>query len=533
MIAQQQGKSVEPSQLVVELSRWQFAVTVLYHFLFVPLTIGLGVLLAAMETVYVVTRREIFRDMTKFWSKLFVINFALGVATGLTMEFQFGTNWAFYSHFVGDVFGAPLAIESLMAFFLESTLVGIMIFGWDRLSRGKHLFVTYMVALGANLSALWILIANGFMQHPIGAHLDPATLRMQLSSFSQLIFSIDAQAKFVHTTAASYVLGSMFVCAVSAFYLLRRRHVEIARRSFRMAAIFGAFASIAVITLGDASGFVDVGVQPPKIAAMEAMWHTEKPPAGLNLIAIPSEREERNLWELKFPAIGGLMLTHGFTEPVLGVKELIAQARQKVRDGIPALLALHELQKNPTDAAALATYKAHQKNIGYALLLQRYAPDVSKATPAQVERAAKDTIPLVWAIFWTFHLMVYFGLAMFAFFVLASMFSLTRSEYRRPWLLRLAIFMPVLPWLTVELGWITAELGRQPWTVYGILPTWLSASTHSVAYMIFSLTGFVLLYTIFIVIEVYLMGRAIRKGPEPELSDEEAAGPPQLVPAGD
>src|SRR5699024_5341430 len=205
---------------VIDLSRWQFALTALYHFLFVPLTLGLIFLLAIMETIYVVTGKTIYRDMTRFWGKLFGINFALGVATGLTMEFQFGTNWSFYSHFVGDVFGAPLAIESLMAFFLEATMVGLMVFGWGKLSRGKHLFVTYMVALGSNLSAFWILTANGFMQHPVGAHLDPFTLRMQLDSFSQLIFSPDAQAKFVHTTAASYVLAATFVCAVSAFYLL-------------------------------------------------------------------------------------------------------------------------------------------------------------------------------------------------------------------------------------------------------------------------------------------------------------------------
>lgn len=525
---------MEPSQLVVELSRWQFAVTVMYHFIFVPLTIGLAVLLAGMETVYVVTRREIFRDMTKFWGRLFTINFALGVATGLTMEFQFGTNWSFYSHFVGDVFGAPLAIESLMAFFMEATLVGLMVFGWDRLSRGKHLFVTYMVALASNLSALWILIANAFMQHPVGAQLDPATLRMQLTDFAALIFNVDAQSKFVHTAAASYTVAAMFVCGVCAWYMLRRRHVAIARRSFRMAAVFGLLASMAVITLGDASGFVDVGVQPSKIAAMEGMWHTERPPAGLNLFALPSEKHQKNFLELKMPAIGGLMLTHESTVSVPGILELERQAVQKIKDGIPGLLALEQMQKDPRDQLAQITYDVHRKDIGYALLLKRYAPDVAKATPAQIERAAKDTIPDVPVIFWAFHLMVYFGLLMCAFFVLATMFSLLRSEYRRRWFLWIALFMPVMPWLTVELGWVTAEMGRQPWTVFGILPTWLSASTHSVAYMAFSLAGFVILYSIFFVIEAYLMRKAIHEGPgdvgrsrEPE-PDADLA--PQLVP---
>ncbi|MGH8111297.1 MAG: cytochrome ubiquinol oxidase subunit I [Rhodanobacteraceae bacterium] len=520
---------------MVELSRWQWAVTIMYHFIFVPLTIGLAVLIAGMESVYVVTRREIFRDMTKFWGKLFTINFALGVATGLTMEFQFGTNWSFYSHFVGDVFGAPLAIESLMAFFMEATLVGLMIFGWDRLSRGKHLFVTYLVALASNLSALWILIANGFMQHPVGARLDPQTLRMQLTSFSDLIFNIDAQAKFVHTTAASYTLAATFVCAVSAYYILRHRHMQIARRSFRMAAIFGLFSSIAVITLGDASGFVDVGVQPTKIAAMEAMWHTEKPPAGLSLFAIPSEKYQKNFFDIKVPAIGGTLLTHSLTDPIPGVFALERQAKTNIRNGIPALLAMEKLQTDPTDASALAAFDKGRKDIGYALLLKRYAPDVAKATPQEIDQAAKDTIPLVPMIFWSFHMMVYFGTLICAFFVLAGMFSFTRSEHSRRWFLWVAVFMPLAPWFSVELGWLTAEMGRQPWTVFGILPTWLSASTHSVAYMIFSLAGFVLLYSIFAVIEVYLMRRAIREGPAghgpaSRQPDPDFEGAPKLVP---
>lgn len=523
---------MEPSQLAVDLSRWQFAATALYHFLFVPLTLGLSVMLAAMETVYVVTRREIFKDMTKFWGKLFLINFALGVATGLTMEFQFGTNWSFYSHFVGDIFGAPLAIEGLMAFFLESTFVGLMAFGWERLSRGKHLFVTYMVALGSNLSALWILIANGFMQAPTGGHFNPITQRMQLSNFGNLIFSPDAQAKFVHTTAAGFVLAAVFVCAVSAWYLLRNRHVEMARRSFRMAAIFGLFASLATITLGDALGFENVGVQPPKIAAMEAMWHTETAPAPLKVIAVPDSNEQKNLWSLNVPWIGGMMLTHSIHKEVPGIIELENQAKGKIRNGIPALLALKQLQKTPGDAQAMSTFRSHEKDLGYAFLLQRYAPDVTKATPAQIDKAARDTIPPVGITYWAFHLMVYFGFAMLAFFVLATMFSLKRSEFRRRWFLHLSVWALLLPYLSVELGWVTAEMGRQPWTVYGVLPTWLSASTHSVGYMIFSLAGFITLYSIFIVIEVFLMRRAIIQGPSPKSGGDDAQAAPVFAPEG-
>lgn len=523
---------MQPSELVVHLSRWQFALTALYHFLFVPLTLGLSVLIASMETVYVVTRRSVFREMTKFWGKLFIINFALGVATGLTMEFEFGTNWSFYAHFVGDIFGAPLAIEGLMAFFMESTFVGLMFFGWDRMSNGKHLLVTYLVALGSNLSALWILIANGFMQDPQGAHLDPFTMRMQLSNFLQLIFSPDSQAKFVHTVAAGYVLSAVFVCSVSAWYLLRRRHTEIARRSFRMAALFGLFASLAVITLGDALGFQDVGIQPEKIAAMEGMWKTEQAPAGLKLFAIPNGATQRNVFSITFPYIGGPMLTHRLHKKVLGALALEKENRKRIINGIPALLALERLQKDPQDHKALATFKAHEKDLGFAFLLQRFAPNVAKATPEDIDKAARKTIPLVWLVFWSFHLMVYFGFAMLAFFVLASMFSLKRTEFRRPWFLKLSVWMLVLPYLSVELGWLTAEVGRQPWTVYGILPTWISASTHSATYMIFSLTGFLAIYSTFIVIELWLMKRAIQEGPTTTGSVAANTGspPPELAP---
>src|SRR5580692_6265862 len=239
----------------VALDRLQFAATALYHFLFVPLTLGMSFLLAIMESAYVMTGREIWRDITRFWGKLFGINFAMGVATGITMEFQFGTNWAYYSHYVGDIFGAPLALEGLMAFFLESTFVGLFFFGWDRLPKLGHLTVTWLVALGSNLSALWILIANGWMQHPVGAVFNPDTMRMELSSFWDLLFNPVAQAKFVHTVGAGYVTGSMFVLAISALYLLRGHHVAIAKRSAIVAASFGLAAALSVVVLGDESGY--------------------------------------------------------------------------------------------------------------------------------------------------------------------------------------------------------------------------------------------------------------------------------------
>ena len=502
--------------LVVDLSRWQFAATALYHFLFVPLTLGISFMIVAMETVYVTTGKVIYREMTQFWGKLFLINFVLGVATGLTMEFEFGTNWSFYSSFVGDIFGAPLAIEGLMAFFMESTFIGMMVFGWKRLSKGQHLLVTYLVAIGSNLSALWILVANGFMQDPQGATFNPITMRMELTNFGALIFNPDAQAKFVHTSIAGYVTGAIFVAGVSAWYLLRNRHVDLARRSFRMAALFGVLSTAGVITLGDALGFVGAHAQPTKLAAMEAMWQNEAAPAPFNVVAWPSQSEEKNAWSIQVPYVLTPLLTHTMTEVVPGVDQLVAQAAVRVKNGIPAVEALKALSANPNDAAAMAQVKAHEKDLGYGFLAQRYSPeqDVSKATDADIARAAKDTIPEVSVIFWAFRLMVGLGLAMLAYFIIASMFSLNGRLEKNRWFLKLAVWMIPVPFLAAEMGWLVAEIGRQPWTVFGMLPTWMSASTHSVGYMIFSLVGFVGLYSIFIAVEMYLMVKAIKQGPE-------------------
>ena len=274
---------------VVDLSRMQFAITAMYHFLFVPLTLGLSFILAIMESVYVMTGKQIYKDMTRFWGKLFGINFAMGVTTGLTMEFQFGTNWSYYSHYVGDIFGVPLAIEGMMAFFLESTFVGLFFFGWDRMSKLQHLSTTWLLALGTNLSALWILIANAWMQNPVGAEFNYDTMRMELSSFAAIFFNPVAQVKFVHTVAAGYVTGSMFVLGISAFYLLKHQDVAFARRSFRIASRFGLAAILSVIVLGDESGYTVGEVQRAKLATIEAEWETQEAPASFTLVGFPNE----------------------------------------------------------------------------------------------------------------------------------------------------------------------------------------------------------------------------------------------------
>src|SRR5262249_37123963 len=318
--------NVLPDMDLVNVSRLQFAVTALYHFLFVPLTLGLSWILVIMESVYVMTGRAIYKDMTQFWGKLFGINFAMGVTTGITMEFQFGTNWAYYSHYVGDIFGVPLAIEGLMAFFLESTFVGLFFFGWDRLSKVAHLAVTFLVALGSNLSALWILIANGWMQNPVGAEFNYETMRMELTSITDIIFNPVAQCKFVHTVAAGYVTASTFVLGVSSWYLLKSRDANFAVRSFAVAAGFGLASVCSVIVLGDESGYTVGEVQRVKLAAIEAEWHTQQPPAAITAFGIPNEAEQRTDYALRIPCVLGLLATRSTHPPITGIMDLPERA---------------------------------------------------------------------------------------------------------------------------------------------------------------------------------------------------------------
>ncbi|MGB4062390.1 MAG: cytochrome ubiquinol oxidase subunit I [Azonexus sp.] len=501
------------SEQLVDLSRLQFAVTAMYHFLFVPLTIGMTWILVIMETVYVMTGHAIYKDMTRFWGKLFGINFALGVTTGITMEFQFGTNWAYYSHYVGDIFGAPLAIEGLMAFFLESTFIGLFFFGWDRLSRRQHLLVTILMAVGTNLSALWILIANGWMQNPVGAEFSYVTMRMEMVDFWAVLFNPDAQAKFVHTVSAGYVTGAMFVLSISAFYLLRGRDVEFAKKSFRIAAAFG-FASIcSVIVLGDESGYTVGEAQQTKLAAMEAMWETEPAPAGFNLIAIPNEKEMKNDFAIEIPWVMGIIGTRSLDKQIPGIREIREKNRERILSGQEAVVALEALRKNPADAAMKAEFEEHKADLGFGLLLKKYVVDVRQSTPEIIEKAVVDTIPRVTPLFWSFRLMVAFGFLMLGLFGAALVYSLKGNFADKPWLLRSALWMLPVPWLSCELGWFVAEYGRQPWTIYGVLPTHMSVSTLSVNSLYGSLAGFIGFYTVLLVVEMYLMFKFAKLGP--------------------
>ncbi|MDM0110675.1 cytochrome ubiquinol oxidase subunit I [Variovorax sp. J22R133] len=502
---------------IVALARLQFALTALYHFLFVPLTLGLSILVAIMETVYVMTGRIIWRDMTKFWGLLFGINFAMGVATGVVMEFQFGMNWSYYSHYVGDVFGAPLAIEGLMAFFLEATFVGLFFFGWDRMSKVGHLVTAWAVAIGSNFSALWILIANGWMQNPVGAAFNPQTMRMEVTNFGDVLTNPVAQAKFVHTVSAGYTVAAIFVLGVSAWYVLRGRHLEMAKRSMTVAASFGLAASLSVVVLGDESGYLSTEHQKMKLASIEAMWKTEPAPAAFTAFGFPDQEARETHYAVHIPAVMGLIGTRSLNTEIPGIEDLVKRAEVRIANGIKAYDALQKIRaagstKNIPDDVRIA-FESHGGEMGYALLLKRYVDDPGKATPEQIAKAAWDTVPWVAPLYWSFRIMVglgmFFILLTFTFFVLSAKRTLDKHR----WLLKVAVWAVPLPWIAAECGWIVAELGRQPWVIEGVLPTAVAVSNLGATTLLITIAGFALIYTVLLVIEFKLMFKAIAKGP--------------------
>jgi cytochrome d ubiquinol oxidase subunit I len=496
---------------VVALSRLQFAATAMYHFLFVPLTLGLSWILVIMEAVYLMTGREIYKDMTQFWGKLFGINFAMGIATGITLEFQFGTNWAYYSHYVGDIFGIPLAVEGLMAFFLESTFVGLFFFGWRRLSKVQHFAVTCLVALGSNLSALWILIANGWMNYPVGAEFNFTTMRMELTHIQEVIFNPVAQVKFVHTLAAGYVAASLFVLGISSFYLLRARDVAFALRSFAVAAGFGLASTLSVIVLGDESGYTVGEINKVKLAAIEAEWDTAPAPAAFTLLGLPNNQTESTEYALRIPYALGLIATRSIDMEIKGIKELKKEHEARIHRGMLAYAALAKLKAG--DLSARAEFEMHQKDLGYGLLLKKYTNQVVDATPEQIALAVNDTIPNVAPIFWSFRLMVGLGLLFLFIFSCAFYLLIRRKLAEHRWLLKLALYSIPLPWVASELGWFVAEYGRQPWTIAEVLPTHLSVSNLPISNLYFSLAGFVVFYTVLLIVELFLMLKYARLGP--------------------
>ncbi len=498
---------------IVELSRLQFALTAMYHFLFVPLTLGLAFLLVIMESVYVLSGKQIYKDMTKFWGKLFAINFALGVATGLTMEFQFGTNWSYFSHYVGDIFGAPLAIEGLMAFFLESTFVGLFFFGWDRLTKHQHLAVTWLVALGSNFSALWILVANGWMQNPIASDFNFETMRMEMLSFSELVLNPVAQVKFVHTVAAGYVTGAMFILGISSYYLLKGRDIPFAKRSFAIAASFGLASVLSVIVLGDESGYEMGDVQKTKLAAIEAEWETQPPPAAFTLFAIPNQETMENRFAIQIPYALGLIATRSLDTPVIGLRDLMSQHEVRIRNGIQAYSLLEQLRGGNTDPAVRDAFNKAKQDLGYGMLLKRYTENVADATEEQIQLAAQDSIPRVLPLYFAFRIMVACGFLMLLIIGLAF-YNVVRGRIgEKKWLLRAALYGIPLPWIAVEAGWFVAEYGRQPWAIGEVLPTAVANSSVTAGEILFSMALICGLYTLFLIAEMYLMFKFARLGP--------------------
>lgn len=497
--------------LVNLLSRAQFGFSALVHFIFVDLTLGLGLIIAITETMYVRTGKELWRKITKFWGTIFGLNFAAGAALGLPLEFQFGTNWAYYSHYVGDIFGSILAMEGLIAFFLESTLLGIFFFGWDLVGKRVHLLCTWLLFIGSNLSALFILIANGWMQHPIGASFRVNTMRMELDSFSEIFFSVVAQCKLVHTLYSGYVYGSMVIIAISSYYLLKGKNLEFAKKNIMLGSVVGVLSSIALVITGDSSGYVDAKTQPMKVAAIEAEWKTHTPPADLTLLGWPDVDQMTTRFAIKIPKILGIIATRSLDKEVLGIEDVLAKNKERVKNGIVAARAIEELQAGHHDAQA--RLEKHISDYGYALLLRKYRTDIINATQEEIDLAARDTIPNVPLLFWLFRIMVGLGFSFVGF--LLAMFWLSikgRIGFNsNKWLLRLACASGILPLVAAECGWAVAEMGRQPWSITDVLPTIVSGSAVPAVEVAATFSVMVVLYLILIVVMFFFMFKHIAR----------------------
>jgi cytochrome d ubiquinol oxidase subunit I len=383
--------------------------------------------------------------------------------------------------------------------------------------------VTWLVAIGSNLSALWILIANGWMQNPVGARFNPDTMRMELESIGAVIFNPVAQAKFVHTVSAGYVTGAVFVLAISCWYLLKGRHIEFARRSAVVALSFGLASALSVVVLGDESGYTATEHQKMKIAAMESMWHTEPAPAAFTVFGIPDQERRTTHAEIKVPWMLGLIATRSIDKEVPGIHELVDIARVRIRAGIPAYQALQVLRRNPADTAARAALEAHAADLGYALLLRRYVDNPAAATEQQIDQAAWDTVPSVGWLFWSFRIMVALGFFFIALFATGFYFSFIarRRSVSSRWYLWLAVCSLPLPWIAAELGWFVAEHGRQPWAIEGILPTFLAVSPVAASNVAISLIGFVVFYSVLAVVDAYLLVKYVRIGPSSSANPEQ------------
>ena len=506
----------DPILTTVDWARAQFALTAMYHWIFVPLTLGLSFLIAFFESIYVKTGNEEWKKLTRFWMTLFGINFAIGIATGIILEFQFGTNWSNYSWMVGDIFGAPLAIEGIFAFFIEATFFAVMFFGWQRVSKGFHLFSTWMVAVGSNLSAVWILVANGWMQFPVGMAFNPDQARFEMQNFWEVALSPVAVHKFTHTTSSAFLLASLFVVGISALFLLQERHQKMARRSMVVAAVFGFVASIFVAFTGDEAAFSVAQRQPMKLAAMEGLYVGQEraPIVAMGLINSgkqPGDDQPAFHQEIKIPGLLSLLANRDSNSYVPGINDLvfgnsernIIGAQQRMLTGRIALdeLARYKFAKDKGDeaqaASALALFDQHQGDLGYGYL----------SSPS-------EAAPPVAITFYSFHLMVVLGTLFPVIFLLVLYFAFKNTLEQQRWL-NLACFASIfLGYVAQQAGWVVAEVGRQPWAIQGLLPVGVASTNLAAGNVQTTFFIFLTLFTVLLLAEIRIMMQQIKIGPE-------------------
>lgn len=507
---------------LIDWSRAQFAMTAMYHWLFVPLTLGLGLIVAIMESIYYKTGKEEWKKTTQFWMTVFGINFAIGVATGIILEFEFGTNWSNYSFLVGDIFGAPLAIEGVVAFFMEATFISVMFFGWKKVSKGFHLAATWLTISGATLSALWILVANAWMQYPTGMEFNPATFRTEMIDFWALLESPVAINKFLHTVFSSWVLGSLFVLGVASWYLLKKRNVDFARRSLKVAAIFGLVASLLTVYTGDESAYHVAQQQPMKLAAMEGLYRGEH---GQSLVAIGvlkpgynyTDETDPYVFDIKIPKMLSILGYRDMNAFVPGVTDLI-NGGFDLPNGSKALSFAEKQAKGNIAKEAMKAYKVAESTNDIA------AMDAQKAILKENFKyfgygyldKPEETIPHVPLTFYAFHIMVMLGFFFILLFVVVTYLDYKKTLEKYAWLLWINVIAIPLGYLASQLGWVVAEVGRQPWAIQDILPLKAAVSkldTYSVQITFFL---FLVLFTILLIAEIRIMVKQIKKGPEAE-----------------
>jgi len=504
---------------LVDWSRAQFALTAIYHWLFVPLTLGLSFIVAIMESIYYKTKDQEWKKITQFWMTLFGINFAIGVATGIILEFEFGTNWSNYSWFVGDIFGAPLAIEGIMAFFMETTFIAIMFFGWNKVSRKFHLTSTWLVFIGANLSALWILVANAWMEYPVGMHFNPDTARNEMMNFWDVLLSPVAINKFLHTIASGFVLAAIFVSGISSWFILKNRDIEFAKRSIKVAALFGLLTSIYLVLSGDSSARIIAEKEPMKFAAFEALFDGQKgaPLNAFSFISTNDKSEYEPFAKIEVPNLLSYMAYLKSDAFVPGVNDLIngnaeygiLSANEKIERGKIARQKLHDLQeaKKSKDLAKYDSVKVE-------FMDKTFQETYFKYFGYSFIKDPKSLIPSVPLTYYSFRIMVFLGFYFIILFILLLLYSQWNTIEKHKRFLRLMLFSIPLPYIAGQAGWIVTEVGRQPWTIQDYLPT-IAAVSHidSTAVQI-TFFLFAALFTALLIAEVSILKRQIVKGPE-------------------